>query len=183
MTQDSICEITNCGQQVVAESLCSTHYEIELIDRFGVKRKRKKVLSDDERFWAKVDAEGDCWLWTAYTEHGYGQFWFEGKSVKAYRYSWETLVGVIPKGLVLDHLCRNPPCVNPDHLEPVTSGENTRRGIGTGGNRHWSARKTHCKNGHKFTQENTRWHGPDKNKRQCRTCHNLYARKLRARRK
>lgn len=84
-----------------------------------------------ERFWSKVDASGDCWEWTAgVNNRGYGYFHVAvGQSpVGAHRFAYEQLVGPIPDGLVIDHLCRNPPCVNPDHLEPVRFRENLMRG-------------------------------------------------------
>lgn len=89
----------------------------------------------EERFWSKVDASGPCWLWTAGVgNHGYGTYnlsWRDGRPrglVLAHRHAWESLVGPIAQGLVLDHLCRVRVCVNTDHLEPVTQAENVRRG-------------------------------------------------------
>src|SRR3954468_18429534 len=79
-----------------------------------------------ERFWAKVEKTAECWNWTGYTlSSGYGRF--RGRragndtasKVLAHRFSYELLIGPIPPGLVLDHLCRNTSCVNPAHLEPV----------------------------------------------------------------
>lgn len=86
----------------------------------------------DERFWAKVDRRSDaeCWLWLAATAGaGYGQFGANGKSVRAHRYAYEALVGPIPDGLEIDHLCNIRLCVNPGHMEPVTHAENVRRGL------------------------------------------------------
>ena len=97
-------------------------------------------------FWPKVNkaGPGDCWIWTASKDRlGYGKF---GRpSVLAYRFSYELHRGKIPSGLELDHLCRNPSCVNPEHLEAVTHRVNMLRGIGPSA---VNARKTHCKQGH-----------------------------------
>lgn len=79
----------------------------------------------------KVDPNTGCWLWAAFTDpKGYGIFKLsrQRKNAYAHRFSYEHLIGSIPKGLQLDHLCRVRRCVNPDHLEPVTSRENTLRG-------------------------------------------------------
>lgn len=81
-----------------------------------------------------VDPTTGCWLWDHHTsDKGYGQLRerSSGRTIKAHRYFYELHRGPIPDGLHLDHLCRNPRCVNPDHLEPVTNGENQRRGIRT----------------------------------------------------
>lgn len=87
-----------------------------------------RATPPEERFWKFVEI-GDCWLWTgSRVPLGYGQFNATTKApTRAHRWAWEYLVGPIPEGMHLDHLCRNPPCVNPDHLEPVTPGENFRR--------------------------------------------------------
>ena len=87
----------------------------------------------DRLFWPKVEVTGACWLWTAScSRNGYGQ-WNDGtgRMVTAHRQAYETLVGLVPVGLDLDHLCRVRQCVNPDHLEPVTRLENLRRGPST----------------------------------------------------
>ena len=87
----------------------------------------------EERFWEKVNksAPNGCWEWTAgLFATGYGGFQYGGRPVAAHRWAYEALVGPIPEGLELDHLCRNRKCVNPAHMEPVTHKENTLRGEG-----------------------------------------------------
>jgi HNH endonuclease len=125
---------------------------------------RRRPLED--RFWEKVEKnKTDCWEWTAAKLKGYGWFNIGGKSVSAHRLSYEMLVGDIPEGLQLDHLCRNRGCVNPDHLEPVTPRVNTLRGEALSAKR---SRMTHCIRGHEFTEENT-WVSK-KNQRRCKKC-------------
>src|ERR1043166_7135723 len=90
--------------------------------------KRRPVL---ERFWEKVDRSSDdeCWPWIARIDtKGYGQFFFEGRQQRAHRVAYCLLVGQIPEGLDLDHLCRNRACVNPSHLEAVDRQANLLRG-------------------------------------------------------
>lgn len=73
-----------------------------------------------------------CWLWDMHlNEKGYGKIRSGGEHTGAHRYHYEMAKGPIPEGMVLDHLCRNRSCVNPDHLEPVTFTENIRRGAAT----------------------------------------------------
>jgi len=129
----------------------------------------KSTLID--RFLAKVewsDQRHDgtrCLVWTACLNRGYGQFSVEGrKRASAHRWLYERWVGPIPAGLQLDHLCRNPPCCNPAHLEPVTNAENVRRGIA--GNEKLAV--THCPQGHPYDEENT-YRNP-RGHRFCRTC-------------
>lgn len=68
-----------------------------------------------------------CWVWRGGTVNGYGRTSVAGKAVAVHRAAYEVLVGPIPEGLTLDHLCRNRACYNPAHLEPVTLSENVRR--------------------------------------------------------
>lgn len=119
----------------------------------------------EDRFWAKVDKTDDCWLWTgARHPFGHGHIKVDGKVVNAHRVAYEMAHGAIPKGMVIDHLCRTPACVRADHLEAVTLTENTMRGEGYMAQH---ARKTHCPQGHPYSSENTyRW-GKG---RYCRTC-------------
>lgn len=117
------------------------------------------------RFWIKVDKSGDCWLWTAgRTPEGYGKFWLDGRTVLAHRVAFELGHGPIPDGLQLDHLCRVRHCVR--HLEPVTVRDNLMRGPGTLAA--INAAKTHCRNGHEFTDANT--YRPPDGSRMCREC-------------
>lgn len=129
----------------------------------------------EDRFWTKVKKTDTCWLWTGTKPDGYGRFYYDGAKRPAHRFAYELLVGPIPAGLEIDHLCRNHGCVNPDHLEPVTHAENLRRGKTRAW---WNERKTHCKHGHPFTPENTYTY-PGRKKRGCRTCtrerHRRYA--------
>jgi len=122
--------------------------------------------SAEERFWSKVDKSGKCWEWVAGIQSGgYGIFWHNGETVVAHRFAYEITVGKIPEGLTLDHLCRVRHCVNPKHLEPVTSKENVLRGIGVSAQ---NARKTHCKRGHPLSGKNLLVE--QGGGRQCREC-------------
>jgi hypothetical protein len=143
--------------------------------------KKFATANTDEDFWAYVQPTGFCWLWVG-TElnNGYGHFNIHYKQVAPHRKAYELLIGPIPEGLQLDHLCRVKLCVNPDHLEPVTGRENTLRSFGPSA---VNARKTHCINGHEFTAANTLPRTRPSGGRHCRECAKLNARKRRAAKK
>lgn len=146
---------------------------------------------DAERFWAHVNfhggteyksdpiatAEGECWLWNgANTEADYGRFRVFGIWQSAHRTAYKDFGHKLSDDLDVDHLCRIHPCVNPAHLEAVTHQVNMSRGI--------RAKATHCKNGHEFTEENTKLIIKGENTtRHCRACRKAYARNLYLRRK
>lgn len=128
-----------------------------------------------ERFWQKVRITDACWVWTGATSpDGYGHLKADQsrRDLWAHRVAYEMMVGPIPDGLQIDHLCRNPSCVNPAHLEPVTGQVNVRRGIGHAA---VNAAKTHCCRGHPFDSENT-YYRPGGSRR-CRACECIHAKK------
>lgn len=143
--------ISGCGKKHFGRGWCQMHYE-----RWRVHGDPEAILkryvdaTDDVRFWAKVEKTDTCWLWTAkLQENGYGRFKYDdGHLGMAHRWVYEQLVGPIPEGLVIDHLCQVKHCVNPDHLEAVSSGENVLRGDGPTA---VNARKTSCLRGHEFS--------------------------------
>jgi len=135
------------------------------------------VRTPQERFWAKVDKSGECWEWTASLSRGYGKFYLRGKYANAHRVSYEWLVGPVPDGLVLDHLCRNQACVRPEHLEPVTHMENCQRGLQGA----YLKARTHCPDGHAYTAENTR-RRRGTGQRSCKACEAKWRRRAKQRR-
>lgn len=176
---DAVCSIDGCDRSdVVGRHMCGMHYS----------RWRKRGTTDDptpsslDRFMSKVDRSGpgECWIWTgAKSNAGYGTVRIDYQQMPAHRAAYELLVGPVPDGLELDHLCVNPPCVNPAHLDPVTHAENMRRGPTNVAGR--NAAKTECPQGHPYDDENTliRANG----NRVCRTCDNARSRASYYRRK
>lgn len=113
----------------------------------------------------QVDPVTGCHNWTgAKNPKGYGRMKVGGRLLLPHRVAYEAARGSIPDGLVIDHLCRNPACCNPDHMEVVTQAENVRRG--RSGAR--QAERTHCPQGHPYDDANT-YIAPSGD-RQCRTC-------------
>jgi hypothetical protein len=173
------CSIEDCVKPHLARGFCTAHYQRwrKHGEVPSVPVQVKIVGTPEERFWPKVDAEGICWEWTAgkFTD-GYGQFNDGESKISAHRWAWESLVGPVPEGTELDHLCRNVACVNPDHLEPVPHGENVRRGVAAARRRN----KMFCANGHPYDDGNTHVAG---GRRQCRACAREAQRRCRARKR
>lgn len=115
----------------------------------------KKIISDIDRVFKSVEVVIDsCWIWSGpLDKDGYARSIKIGsrsdgsrRFVRSHRFVYEQMVGPIPDGITIDHLCRNRCCLNPAHLEPVTGRENTQRG--------WRKNKTHCKHGHPLSGQN-----------------------------
>lgn len=111
-----------------------------------------------------VEPRPDCLIWPDAVDRGYGRMYVDGTAKRVHRIVWELRNGPIPDGLTIDHLCRIRYCINTDHMELVTSAENSRR-------RHRPptpiTRATHCRNGHLYTDATT---GIEKGRRRCLTC-------------
>ena len=117
-------------------------------------------------FWDHVEMQDDgCWIWTgAKHRHGYGAC-AKGRTKEysniAHRRAYQMVVGPIPEGLVIDHLCRVPACVNPSHLEPVTQKVNVQRGLN-------GVLRIQCLRGHEYNEENT--YITPRGSKACRVC-------------
>lgn len=146
-----------------------------------------RTLSDIfDSFDAKYIPEPNsgCWIWCAANggrdnrKYGYIRVSKE-RMIHAHIFSYFTYKGDVPKGLVLDHICKNSECVNPDHLEPVTHRVNILRGDGLGAKH---ARRTHCNKGHPFTEDNV-VHFSSEIRRRCLICQRETGQRFRDRRK
>lgn len=163
------CSAKGCGGYAHTRGWCRTHYSRWLRTGTVVGRRRPTAR---ERFLTKVKkvARTGCWEWQGHvTRYGYAQFNpTHDKPVRAHRYSYEEFRGPIPDGLHLDHLCRNRRCVNPEHLEAVTSRQNWLRGESVSV---LNLVKLQCKHGHAFTRDNTAWVTiRGRRARSCRAC-------------
>jgi hypothetical protein len=137
---------------------------------------------DIERFECKIQKTEDCWFWTAsQTKAGYGQFSINNYPYLAHRVAYELYKGSIPEGKVIDHLCRTPSCVNPEHIEAVSQRVNTYRGISPDAG---MMKKNFCPHGHEYTPENT-YIGTTQygTARKCRACRRNQMRKHKAKKR
>lgn len=120
-------------------------------------------------FWMRVERTPTCWLWGgSKNADGYGWFHIENERISTHRFAYRVVHGEIPDGLQIDHLCRNRACVNPDHLEAVDSRTNTLRGTSPAAR---NAKKTHCKRGHRLTEENVYLYKGGRTCKMCRRFH------------
>ena len=137
----------------------------------AVGKRGRKPVAPSERVWRFVEIGHPlgCWEWTGHTRAGYGRMHeSNGRLVDAHRVTYEFFKGPIPLGLQIDHLCRNPCCVNPDHLEAVTPRENVLRGAAPGIRRRGAPT---CIHGHLWNEKNT--YITKQGRRKCRECARL----------
>lgn len=192
-----------CGKELIKRIRPGTTYSSESEQQWLKRRFCNKQCATTgvaprplaERFFAKIQITPTCWYWLGYiAPNGYGEIAQGGKYGGARRthcVAYELLVGPVPEGLELDHLCHNADklcrggntcphrrCVNPAHLEPVTRRENLRRG------RSYWALRTHCSNGHLYTDANTRIRiRQGIARRVCKTCERNHHDAIQARKK
>lgn len=144
------CSVDDCAKhpRSLNSHLCEMHYyRVRRTGKVGPAHKVSRQPDPGQHtLWSRIEVTGFCWNWNGrINKQGYGRVSFEGVLSLAHRAVYEELVGLIPAGLVIDHLCRNTLCVNPDHLEPVTQAENQRRGL----NGVLAPDPDYCRYGHK----------------------------------
>lgn len=164
------CSIDGCDRSTRggARGWCKLHYYRWNRNGDPLATKRPELdLSIDERFWSRLmESESGCWEWQEYVdEKGYGRFWDGARTIRAHQYAFAALVGDVPDGLELDHLCKNRRCANPYHLDPVTHEVNMARSDNI---MLAFSDQTHCLRGHEFTTDNT--YVKADGGRQCRDC-------------
>lgn len=144
------CVVDGCFAETryLRKGMCDKHYRRVLRNGTIVP---KVIFGDNKsRFLSKVaiNSESGCWLWTDYLDDdGYGQFKVSGKTLRAHRWIYSEYYNGIDSELVIDHLCRVRRCVNPEHMELVTTQENSARGNGS---RRYFQNLGHCTHGHEY---------------------------------
>jgi hypothetical protein len=166
-TTSRLCSLSGCSDVHLARGYCNLHY---LRWRLTGRTDLKPRPTIEQRFWSYVHFTPSCWEWTAYRHDGYGRFNEGSRIARVHRFAYELLVGPIPDGLTIDHLCRNRACVNPAHLEPVTVKVNVLRGEGPAAQH---ARKTKCPQGHPYDTQQA-------GGRRCSICHRNEERRRKA---
>jgi len=158
------CSVDRCEKpvKVKGQRPCSMHYW-RITNKGDLHRGRPEI---EERFWRGLTKRSDgCWTWGRGPDSRYRSIQSNGCAVGVHRFAYELLVGPIPAGFDLDHLCRRPACCNPAHLEPVTGRTNILRGTSPAA---LNSRKSRCARGHALSGDNL--YVNPRGHRQCRVC-------------
>ena len=118
------CKHPGCERESYRIGYCHAHRNRFRLGK-DMDAPHRRDVTPEEHFWAKVTKSEECWEWTAAKSvDGYANFWYRGAWLRAHRVSYEWAHGPIPTGLQVDHMCRNPGCVNPAHLRLATNATN-----------------------------------------------------------
>lgn len=129
ISRQPTCSAEGCEKPSRALTLCVAHYSRQYRAAKGAEPRNATPDPQERIARGIVVLNSGCWEWQGWRDReGYGYLSYCGRRMRAHRLSYEAFVGDIPAGLVIDHLCRNTSCVNPEHLEPVTNRENIKRG-------------------------------------------------------
>lgn len=177
------CTVEGCERPLLARGYCSLHYQRARHgwDMDNMDRPPRIIRDDRARWWQYVDKNGPvpegrpelgaCWLWTGAISGGYGNFRYK-RGGHAHRVGYELFVAELTPDLVVDHLCRNPICVNFEaHLEAISQTENVRRGRSGSELAARNTSKTQCPQGHPYNEENT--YVTPTGSRNCRACRRI----------
>lgn len=163
-----LCDIEGCDKPHYSRGWCMAHYGRwrRNGDPMGGRATNFRGMTVADRLAARTTVdESGCWIISGVTDrNSYGRIKTDGRDLMAHRVAYELHVGPIPPGLVIDHICRNRACVNPDHLEPVTFRTNVLRGVGPTA---VNANKVLCNRGHDLADA---YVIPSTGSRQCRLC-------------
>lgn len=151
MSIEIACSVADCTRKHFAAGLCGPHYKRKW--RYGDPEagglfRDGTIESDIARMhrFSQLTDEG-CLVWIgSFDTMGYGRLIWKGKNHSSHRVMYQLVKGPIPEGLELDHLCSNKPCINPDHLEPVTHSVNLQR--------YYATKPNYCPHGHEYTEKN-----------------------------
>lgn len=135
MTEPVACSENECRRPRHARGWCIGHYARWRKTGTPGGPLATRYATPEEAFLARVEQDGDCLVWTGSRKaSGHGEIQVGGRRIGTHRYAYAREHGPIPEGLMVDHICHNPPCVRVEHLRLATAGENNRNRSGPAAN-------------------------------------------------